>query len=369
MANSGFKNKDLIIPYAYVDNSTTSASFGIDGNDSNQLKISTSASTGVNPTTAVQITIDSAANGDITLTPNGSGAVNIDYATQHAVPTYGASGALSEIGPLTNGELVIGSTGAQPVAASLTSTGATVTITAGTGSINLETGSSVSNSFPTDSGTATPSSGALTIAGGTNIATTGAGSTVTVNFDGTLPVGSGGTGAASLLDNAVLVGSGAAAITPLAVGTDGQVLLGSTAADPVFATLTSSGGTISFTPGAGSLNLEASGGTTWSVETDAAVAGAVDSGFIANRAGLVTITLPTTAVIGSIIRVTGINTAVGWRIAQNAGETIYFGTDPTTTGVGGYLESTEIRDSVEIVCVVADTDWNVLSSVGNITVV
>lgn len=252
MANSGFKNKDLIIPYMYIDNSTTSVSFGVDGDDSNKIKISTSAAIGADPTTSDQFTIDPSANGDITLKPNGTGAVNIDYATQHAISIYGVSGALAEIGPLTNGQLAIGSTGLAPVAGSLTSTGATITISAGAGTINLET---------------------------------------------------------------------------------------------------------------------ASAGFTWSVETDAAVAGLVDSGFIANRAGLVTITLPTTAAIGSIMRVTGINTAVGWRIAQNAGETIYFGTSATTTGVGGYLESTEIRDSVEIVCVVADTDWNVLASLGNITVV
>ena len=41
----------------------------------------------------------------------------------------------------------------------------------------------------------------------------------------------------------------------------------------------------------------------------------------------------------------------------------------TTTGTGGYLESTHSKDSVELVCVVADTGWSVISSVGNITVV
>jgi hypothetical protein len=43
----------------------------------------------------------------------------------------------------------------------------------------------------------------------------------------------------------------------LVVGTDGQVLLGATAADAQFGTLTSSGGTIMFTPGPNALNLEA----------------------------------------------------------------------------------------------------------------
>jgi len=77
-------------------------------------------------------------NQDIRLVPDGTGKVLIDYATQHAVSVYGASGALNQVGPLTNGQLLIGSTGATPVAASLTSTGGSVTITPGAGTINLE---------------------------------------------------------------------------------------------------------------------------------------------------------------------------------------------------------------------------------------
>lgn len=74
-----------------------------------------------------------------------------------------------------------------------------------------------------------------------------------------LTVPGGGTGAETLTAHGVLVGSDAALITPLAVGTDGQVLLGSAGADPVFATLTSTDGTIDFTLGAGTLNLESTG--------------------------------------------------------------------------------------------------------------
>lgn len=65
----------------------------------------------------------------------------------------------------------------------------------------------------------------------------------------------GGTGATSLTDHGVLVGSGAAAITALAVGTDGQVLVGSTGADPVFSTLTSSDNLLTLTGGAGTLDI------------------------------------------------------------------------------------------------------------------
>lgn len=73
---------------------------------------------------------------------------------------------------------------------------------------------------------------------------------------GTAVVAGGGTGRASLLVHSVLVGATTSAVTQLAVGTNGQVLIGANSADPAFATLTSTGGTITFTPGANSLNLE-----------------------------------------------------------------------------------------------------------------
>lgn len=52
-----------------------------------------------------------------------------------------------------------------------------------------------------------------------------------------LPVAQGGTGASSLTDHGVLVGSGTGAVTPLAVGTNGQILVGATGADPAFQTM------------------------------------------------------------------------------------------------------------------------------------
>ena len=82
-------------------------------------------------------------------------------------------------------------------------------------------------------------------------------------------VAKGGTGLATITDHGVMVGSGTGAVSPLTVGTNGQVLLGSTAADPVFHTLTSSDSSITFTAGAGTLSLQAvsSGGTTLKNET------------------------------------------------------------------------------------------------------
>lgn len=77
----------------------------------------------------------------------------------------------------------------------------------------------------------------------------------------------GGTGAATLTDHGVLVGSGTGAVTALSVGTNGQVLVGSTGADPVFATLASADASINYTTGAGTLDLSVSGVVSINAQT------------------------------------------------------------------------------------------------------
>ena len=109
------------------------------------------------------------------------------------------------------------------------------------------------------------------------------------------------------------------------------------------------------------------GGITWNEVTGTTQAASVNAGYIANNAGLVTITIPTTAAVGDVVRVTG-KGAGGWLIAQNASEIIHFLGTNTTTGTGGSLASTGTYDGVEIVCVVANTEWVVVSSMGNITI-
>jgi hypothetical protein len=83
-------------------------------------------------------------------------------------------------------------------------------------------------------------------------------------YNGPLPqvVNAGGTGQLSLTNHGVLVGAATSAITQLSVGSNGQVLIGATTADPAFATLSSSDSSISFTTGANTLSLQVAGGTT-----------------------------------------------------------------------------------------------------------
>lgn len=148
--------------------------------------------------------------------------------------------------------------------------------------------------------------------------------------------------------------------------TNGQVVIGSTGATPTAATLTAGTG-IGITNGAGAITLNAVGsGLTWSVVTiDGTLA--VNTGTIANKAGTLAMALPATSAVGDIIAITGINTATGWQITQAAGQRIFYGTSSTTLGATGTLTSQNIRDSITMVCTVANTTWQVISGVGILT--
>jgi hypothetical protein len=67
---------------------------------------------------------------------DGAGTWTASTFSQFSVLIGGTSNAVSSIGPLTNGQLVIGSTGVSPVAASLTA-GTGISITPGAGSISI----------------------------------------------------------------------------------------------------------------------------------------------------------------------------------------------------------------------------------------
>ena len=118
------------------------------------------------------------------------------------------------------------------------------------------------------------------------------------------------------------------------------------------------------TPGSNQIVFDVTGGgITWSREAGAAVAIAVNSGYINTNVGLTTLTLPVTAAVGDIIEVCGESAAL-WIIAQNAGQTIQFGNLVTTAGVGGSLAATNRYDTVKLLCRVADLTFSVLSNVG-----
>jgi hypothetical protein len=152
----------------------------------------------------------------------------------------------------------------------------------------------------------------------------------------------------------ILVGTGAGTFTALTVGADGTVL---TAA---------SGQTsgVQWAAAAGGVG----GVSSWTNVTGTSQTMAANSGYAANNASLCTLTLPTTAAQFTVIRVQGVG-AGGWKIAQNASQSINIGNQTTTSGTGGSLASTNANDSIELLCTVANTTWVAMSGWGNITVV
>lgn len=119
---------------------------------------------------------------------------------------------------------------------------------------------------------------------------------LTTDITGTLPVGNGGTGAATFTDHGILIGSAAGAITALAEATNGQLPIGSTGADPTLATITE-GTNIDITNAAGSITVETTKteldvqtGTTYTL-----VLGDRGKTVTLNNAAAITLTVPPNA--------------------------------------------------------------------------
>lgn len=90
--------------------------------------------------------------------------------------------------------------------------------------------------------------------------------------------------------------------------------------------------------------------------------------FINNGASLVTLTLPTSASQGDTFIIRG-GSSGGWKVAQNANQTINFDTTATTTGIGGSVASTSQYNCISIECITANTTFVVTSSIGSITII
>ena len=111
-----------------------------------------------------------------------------------------------------------------------------------------------------------------------------------ISLDTALPVSSGGTGASSLTDGGILLGSGTGAVTATGVLTNGQLLIGDGTGDPAIATITAGSG-INVTNGAGSITITstAGGGTVTNVATAGSVNGLTLTGGAITTTGTITL--------------------------------------------------------------------------------
>lgn len=166
-------------------------------------------------------------------------------------------------------------------------------------------------------------------------------------------------------------------------------ILSTTGGKPVAATLTGNSGgavgvdvlnninvvgsggiTVVGTPLTNTLTVSlTSGGLTWTDATNAAYNLVAQNGYITNRAGGVTYTLPASGTLGDVINIVG--KAGLATIAQNANQQIFIGNTNTTVGVGGTLTAIDAGDCLTLVCITAgaSTGWRVDTVIGNWNVV
>lgn len=191
----------------------------------------------------------------------------------------------------------------------------------------------------------------LTIAGNSDLTLTQSGTTAT-NYTLSSAIATDQPVLSSTYNaaGALLVGSsGSAAGTSqpsvLAPGTNGQYLK-------------STGTSISWA------NIQTE--PVWSGVSSATTIVSNNSYFVTS--GSVTFTLPATSAVGDLVNIS-VGRGIGFTIAQLALQSIQFGSVSTTVGTGGSLTSTAIGDTVQMVCIVANTTWLIIGSIGNITVV
>ena len=394
-AGPGQLNFDIMPPFSVPFGGTGRSvltTFGVLlGEGSGNIHVTAAGTNGQvllgSPTDPVFGTISSS-SGTFTLIA-GPGLLNVDLTAPISVP-FGGTGrtVLTSFGVLlgegsgsthvtaagTNGQVLIGSP-TDPVFGSITSSSGTISIIAGPGQLNFDVTAPLSVPF-------------------------------------------GGTGRTVLTSFGVLLGEGSGNIHVTAAGTNGQVLIGSPT-DPVFASLTSSANTFILTSGPGQLNVDlkapisiAFGGTNTttfgstissvvyfdgnklntitagssgtvlkstgfgtppsfqSIEAwtsiSASQALVSNNGYIVT-AGALSLSLPLTSAVGDIIEV-ALSTGTSWSITESGSQQIRFGDEQTTAGTGS-LTSTASGDAVRMVCDVANTHWEVLTSMGNLTII
>ena len=149
----------------------------------------------------------------------GSGGTGATSLTDGGVLLGSGTGAVTAMAVLADGEMIVGDGTTDPVAES----GATLRTSIGVGTGDSPQFTGIELGHATDTTLTKASSGDVNIEG--NIIYRAGGTDV--------PVADGGTGASSLTDGGVLLGSGTSAVTAMAVLADGEMIVGDGSTDPV----------------------------------------------------------------------------------------------------------------------------------------
>ena len=378
-----------------------------------QILIGTTASDPVAATltagTGVTIT---SVSGSITINATGSGGTvtsvsgtaNRITSTGGATPVIDISAAyvgqtsITTLGTITTGiwngsviPLAYGGTNANLTASNggiFYSTASAGAILAGTATANqmLQSGSNTTPAWSTTTWPATSTINQLLYSSAANVisglATGNNGVLITSaggvpNISSTLPAA---VQANITAVGALAAGSLATGFTPVTVPLGGtgnttftaySVILAGTTATGAFQNVSGVGttGQILTSTGAGSApTWQASSSIIIVDQTTGSVTLAPNTRYIIDDgASLVTLTLPVSATLGDKYEIVGFSSG-GWKVAQNASQTIHFNSQNTTAGTGGSLASVQQYNCVTIICSKASTDFTVYNSSGSLTV-
>lgn len=224
--------------------------------------------------------------------------------------------------------------------------------TSGTGVGNTITGNS--------GGTLSPTAGNWNIFGGSTaagtspVSTSGAVSTLTVNVQKSQAIAA---------TDATKVGLSNYNSTQFSVDANGFVT--SNNFTITAGTGLTGGGTITL---GGSVTLNSTGGGfTWVDVTTATQTLAAQTGYVTDRSGGVTYTLPASGTLGDTIKIVGkLGLAT---ITPNSNQQILIGSASGTVGVTGTAVSNNVGDCIELICITAgaSTVWRANSVVGTWT--
>jgi hypothetical protein len=154
--------------------------------------------------------------------------------------------------------------------------------------------------------------------------------------------------------------------------TAGQIPIGTGIAAPgqqiSVGTLTAGSG-ITINNGAGTITISASGGTglAWSA-ISANQTLAINNGYFCTGGAALALALPAVSAVGDTIEVY-LDGSTSFQITQSAGQTIKFGSQVTTGGVGGSITTTGQGDGLVMVCRTANLRWLITACMGNLTFV
>ena len=190
--------------------------------------------------------------------------VNVAGTTANAVQVGSPNGALHSLPVGTNGQVLLGATGAYPAFGTLTSTSGTISYTTGANSLSIDlvpvtvahggTGATTLTQYDVLVGNGTSAITTVAPSATTGVPLISNGSAANPSF-GTALIAGGGTGSTSFNANGVVISgtTGTSALSSLSL-TNGQVVIGSSSGAPAAATLTNGTG-ISITNGAGSITI------------------------------------------------------------------------------------------------------------------